>query len=67
MESRGPGIYNPLLERCPASPSPLQAYAGPERAVKMSHRVEGAEEGSRAWPGWGWYTASDEPQRHCPS
>lgn len=39
MESWGPGIYNPLLERCPASPSPIQALEGAACAVKMSHRV----------------------------
>lgn len=53
MESRGPGIYNALLERCPASSHPIQAFAGPACAVKMSHWARGAEEGSRARPLWG--------------
>lgn len=48
MESRGPGIYNPLLERCPAYPSPHPGL----RRTSMCHKDVtlggGAEEGSRA-------------------
>lgn len=34
-------------------PHPIQAFAGPACAVKMSHWAWGAEEGSGAQPLWG--------------
>jgi hypothetical protein len=49
MESRGPGIYNPLLERCPASPSPHPGLRRSACAVKMSHWVGALR--SHLWPG----------------
>lgn len=68
MESRGPGIYNPLLERCPASPSPSPGLGGPRMCRKDVTRGGGAEEGSRAWPGLGVvHSQGQGPSRTCPS
>ena len=65
--SRGPGIYNPLLERCPAfPPHSIQALAGPACAVKMSHWVGVPRRDPAGLRGWGGGTQprTESPQ-HC--
>lgn len=59
MESRGPGIYNPLLERCPASPSPPPGLRRPRMCRKDVTLGGGCRGGIQGLAWWGWYTASD--------
>lgn len=68
MESRGPGIYNPLLERCPASPSPSPGLGRPRMCRKDVTWGGGCRGGIQglAWVGGVVHGQGQSPRCTCP-